>query len=418
MTLLFVALLLGVNIYMAGNNGNHTDNSYRISINRIEHAIREYEAVYNMAPSDLTGLIAYTGVSSYEGITGLDRTEDKDGLARLVDASDDTYEIFVTDRSIYKISYEDKKRNHSNDRIIVNLVIVVSFAAVILTLLYIRNRILMPFHRMEQLPYELAKGKLTIPLDEEKNRYFGKYLWGMNLLRENIEESKVRELALHKEKKLLLLSLSHDIKTPLSTIKLYSKALSRNLYKDEEKKIQIAEQIDSKADEIEKYVSDIVSASKEDFLHFEVENVEIYIKDVLSEIDAYYTDKMKLTMIDFEIKKYNNIMVWADRERLIEVIQNVVENAIKYGDGKRIWMECENSDEEFIINIMNSGEIISDKEMSMMFESFFRGSNVGKQPGSGLGLYICRQLVHLMEGEVMAENREGYMNIRIALRRV
>ncbi len=371
MTLLFAALLLGVNIYMAGYNENHTDNSYRISINRIEHAIKEYEAAYDMAPSDLTGLIAYTGVSSYEGITGLDRTEDKDGLTRLVDASDDTYEIFVTDRSIYKISYEDRKRNH----------------------------ILMPFHRMEQLPYELTKGKLTIPLNEEKNRYFGKYLWGMNLLRENIEESKVRELALHKEKKLLLLSLSHDIKTPLSTIKLYSKALSRNLYKDEEKKIQIAEQIDSKADEIKKYVSDIVSASKEDFLHFEVGNVEIYIKDVLSEIDAYYTDKMKLTMIDFEIKKYNNIMVWADRERLIEVIQNVIENAIKYGDGKRIWIECENSDEEYIINIMNSGEAVSDKEMSMMFESFFRGSNVGKQPGSGLGLYICRQLVHLMEAK-------------------
>lgn len=418
MTFLFAALLLGINIYMAEHDENDTDDGYRISINRIEHAIKEYEAVYDMAPADLSGLLAYTGVSGYEGIIGLEIAEDKDGLARLVDDAGDIYEIFVTDRSIYKISYEDRKRNHSNDRIIVNFIIVVSFAAVILTLLYIRNHILMPFHRMEHLPYELAKGNLTIPLDEEKNRYFGKYLWGMNLLRENLEERKDRELALHKEKKLLLLSLSHDIKTPLSTIKLYSKALSRNLYKNEEKKIQIAKQIDSKADEIEQYVSDIVSASKEDFLHFEVENVEIYIKDVLSEIDAYYSDKMKLTMIGFEIKRFQNIMVWADRERLIEVIQNVIENAIKYGDGKRIWIECENSDEEYIINIMNSGEAVSDKEMSMMFESFFRGSNVGKQPGSGLGLYICRQLVHLMEGEIIAENREGYMNIRICLRRV
>lgn len=416
MILLFIALFLCVNIYITKTGDTDTDNSCRISINRMEHAIKEYEEAYDEAPSDLTGLLAYVGVDGYEGITGLAAAEDKEGLSRLVDASDDAYEIFVTDRYIYKISYENVKNNHN--RIIVNLVMIVSFAIVIFILIYIRKRILMPFHRMERLTYELAKGNLTIPLDEEKNRYFGKYLWGMNMLRESIEEGKARELALHKEKKLLLLSLSHDIKTPLSTIKLYAKALSRKLYKDEEKKIQLAEQIDGKADEIEKYVSDIVSASREDFLHFEVENVEMYIKDVLSYIDAYYTDKMKLTMIDFEVKKYNNVLVWADKERLIEVIQNVVENAIKYGDGKRIWIECESSDEEFIINIMNSGEIISDKEMSMMFESFFRGSNVGKQPGSGLGLYICRQLVHLMEGEVMAENREGYMNIRIVLKRV
>lgn len=73
---------------------------------------------------------------------------------------------------------------------------------------------------MRDIPYELARGNLTAPIKENKYRFFGKFTWGINLLR---------------EKKTLILSLSHDIKTPLSAIHLYAKALSKGLYKEHEK---------------------------------------------------------------------------------------------------------------------------------------------------------------------------------------
>ena len=89
-----------------------------------------------------------------------------------------------------------------------------------------------------------------MPLKESKNRFFGKFLWGLDMLREKLEESKQAQYELMREKKTLLLSLSHDIKTPLSAIKLYSKALSNGIYKEYEKQQEVYESINAKADEI------------------------------------------------------------------------------------------------------------------------------------------------------------------------
>ena len=224
-------------------------------------------------------------------------------------------------------------------------------------------------------------------------------MWGMDLLRENLEHQRQRELALQKEKKLLLLSLSHDIKTPLSAIKLYARALSHNLYRDEAKKQEIAENINCKADEIEQYISEIVCASSEDFLDFQVQAKGIYIGEVLEQIRAYYQEKMRLNQISFQIGTYTNCLVYADPDRLVEVLQNVVENAINNGVG---------------------GCDLPQRELLHIFDSFFRGSNVARQPGSGLGLYICRQLLHQMDGEITAEverqeNRD-FMKVVVALR--
>ena len=290
---------------------------------------------------------------------------------------------------------------------------------IVVLLWYLWHKLLLPFHRLSHLPYELSKGNLTIPLQEEKNHFFGKFLWGMDLLRENLEQQKQRELALQKEKKLLLLSLSHDIKTPLSAIKLYARALNHNLYQDEAKKQEIAENINHKADEIEQYISEIVCASSEDFLDFQVQAREIYVGEVLEQIRAYYQEKMRLNQISFQIGAYANCLVYADPDRLVEVLQNVVENAIKYGDGESIEIQV-SREEEYLISVTNSGCDLPQRELLHIFDSFFRGSNVARQPGSGLGLYICRQLLHQMEGEITAEvekkENKNFMKVVVALR--
>lgn len=77
---------------------------------------------------------------------------------------------------------------------------------------------------------ELAKGNLSVPIKAEKSKFLGRFLWGMDMLRETLEGNKEKELALQKEKKTLILSLTHDIRTPLSAIRLYAKALAEEIY--------------------------------------------------------------------------------------------------------------------------------------------------------------------------------------------
>lgn len=419
----YLLLILLVNIAVKAGLPKQGQREYRVSVNRLGEAIASYEREYQKTPDSLEDVLDYKGISEYPGIEGLYVLKTGDSkadiemqnLQQLLAEGDEDYQLVVTELACYKIAYSASKESHRNIYLVVNGVLLMSGVFLSGILFYVRSRILKPFHQLSELPYELSKGNLTVPLKENKNRYFGRFLWGMDVLREHLEESRAREYELQKEKKLLLLSLSHDIKTPLSAIKLYAKAISKNLYKEEAKKQEIVQNISGKVDEIEGLLSQIVTASQEEFLHFDVENGEFYIRGAIEQIRDYYTEKMELNQIMFEVGAYTNCLVYGDENRLVEVLQNIIENAIKYGDGKNIRLSFEKSSEAFEISVWNTGNTLEQKELSHIFDSFFRGSNVGKKQGSGLGLYICRCLVHQMEGEIYAQAEGQDMIIKVVL---
>ena len=285
---------------------------------------------------------------------------------------------------------------------IVNTVFVLVLILVVIGLVYVRRKILSPFDRLKDVPYELSKGNLVTPIKETKSKFFGRFVWGVDMLRENMEQQKERELNLQKDRKTLLLALSHDLKTPLSEIKLYSQALSKELYPDRNKQIEIANRIGEKTDEIEGYVSQIITASREDFLNFDVKVGEFYLAQLAEKITAQYGEKLALAKIDFSLGAYRNCLLKGDFDRSVEVIQNLFENAIKYGDGKQISLDFSSEEDCMLVSVSNGGCTLSDNELEHIFESFFRGSNVAGQKGSGLGLYIARQLMHKMDGEIFA----------------
>lgn len=326
--------------------------------------------------------------------------------------SDSDYMIREIDGELYRFDYlAQNGTDNSTVVFAVNIILAVMTAAVLGVLFFVRGKILRPFENLTNVPYELSKGILNPPVKENKNRYFGKFLWGINLLRENIEQQKQRELELQKEKKTLLLSLSHDIKTPLSAIKLYSTALARNLYHDEEKQRGIAEKINIKADEIEEYVSRIITASREDFLSLDAENGEFYLSDMIEIITAYYSEKSSLMKTKFIVGDYSNCLLFGDINRSVEVLQNIIENALKYGDGERIELLFPNDDEGVLIAVRNSGCSLDSADLPHIFNSFWRGANSQSIRGSGLGLYICRQLMHKMNGEIFAEINGNFITV-------
>ena len=98
-----------------------------------------------------------------------------------------------------------------------------------------------------------------------------------------------------------------------------------------------------------------------------------------------------------------------DKDRSIETLQNIMENAVKYGDGRRIAIGVSEEDGCILISIYNSGCTLPEEELPHIFESFWRGSNSEKQQGSGLGLYISRQLMCRMGGEIFAQIKAGEM---------
>ena len=357
------------------------------------------DGMYRVEAKRLADEIAETGsydLKNYPHITGV-FTADDGGLY----TSDEHYLITKISGTLYRVEYSTDSNQHG--MLIINLVLCAVFLMMVGLLLYIYRHIIAPFDRLNEVPQELARGNLAVPIPEEKSRFFGKFTWGVNFLREKIEDDRKKELSMQRDKKLLLLSLSHDIKTPLSAIKLNAKALARGIYSDEEKRRSSAESINARADEIEQFVSEITKAASEDFMSFEVTQGEAFLSQIIMKIHARYAPQLSISGTEFIVHRYDDCILSCDADRLGECLQNLIENAIKYGDGKRIEIGFDKMDGCELITVTNTGCTLETKELPQIFGSFHRGNNADKIQGNGLGLFICKRLMSLMGGEVYAE---------------
>lgn len=388
---IFLILAVVLNIVMLQNR-KYADGQYRVEAKRLADEIAETGSYDLAGYPHLTGV--YTGDDLYK--------------------SDEHYVIIEANGTLYRVEYTPD--NDDGLLIATNCILGVLFLLLCGVFAYIWHNMIKPFGSLNDVPQELARGNLAVPIPEQKSRFFGKFTWGVNLLREKIEDNRQKELSMQRDKKLLLLSLSHDIKTPLSAIKLNAKALAKGIYSDEEKRRSAAENINIRADEIERFVSEITKAASEDFMSFEVTQGEAFLSQIITKIHARYAPQLSLSGTEFIIQKYDDCILSCDADRLAECLQNLIENAIKYGDGRRIEISFDKMDGCELITVTNTGCTLEEKELPQIFGSFHRGSNADKIQGNGLGLFICKRLMSLMGGEVYAEIHEDCFRVTLVVK--
>lgn len=391
MITIFLMLAAVLNIVMLQNR-KYADGQYRVEAKRLADEIAETGSYDLAGYPHLTGV--YTGDDLYQ--------------------SDEHYVIIEANGTLYRVEYT--LGNKSSTMIAMNCILGVLFLILVVVFFYIKRNIIEPFGSLNNVPQELARGNLAVPIPEQKSRFFGKFTWGVNLLREKIEDDRKKELSMQRDKKLLLMSLSHDIKTPLSAIKLNAKALAKGIYNDEEKRRTTAESINARADEIEQFVSEITKAASEDFMSFEVTQCEAFLSHIIAKINSRYAPQLGISGTEFVIHKYDDCILSCDADRLAECLQNLIENAIKYGDGKRIEICFDKMDGCELITVTNTGCTLEAKELPQIFGSFHRGSNADKIQGNGLGLFICKRLMSLMGGEVYAEIHEDCFSVTLVVK--
>ena len=385
-TLIFImaALFAGMNAVLSNIEKDKVDRPYRVEISRLCRQIESGEDPTLADCRYVTGIEVYTGNADFF-------------------AGEGSHMIREINGTLYRFDYTMERETVHKLRVLFNSSLLILCVWVLAVMLYLRRQLLAPFDALANVPYELSKGNLTVPLPESRSRFFGRFVWGVNMLRETMEDQRQRELSLQKEKQTLLLSISHDIKTPLSAIKLYASALSKGLYADEAKQLEISHSINEKADEIERSLSELSRAAGEDFLRFEVRDGEFYLSEAIEKISSYYSDKLALNKTVFAVDPLVDCIVTGDVDRGIEVLQNIMENAIKYGDGREICIGFSREENGSLVTVTNSGNTLPESELIHIFDSFWRGSNSTGKSGSGLGLYICRQLMQKMGGDIFAE---------------
>ena len=293
--------------------------------------------------------------------------------------------------------------------------LIISYLLTIAAFLYVKYQIITPFLQLSEVPYQLAKGDLSCDVKENKNRYFGKFLWGVSMLRDAIASQQEKELRLLKEKKMMLLSISHDIKTPLNAIRLYSKAIEDGLYATEQEQKKAAASIIEKVGEIDGFVKEIIKNSTEDIIRIEVQDSEYYLKELLEKIKEGYGERMEICKTGFKIGRCENFLMKGDLDRTYEAMGNLIENAMKYGDGIEITIDVTQEENYQLLHVRNTGTPMDEAELPHVFDSFYRGSNVAGKQGNGLGLYICSEIMHKMGGDIYAQVLEHGMEFVLVI---
>ncbi len=411
--ILFSAVYIGlflVSEFILSRQVKETGREYLVEVNRIMKDMEEQGGFFEPYLHDMEKIVSVSFLKSTDTAGMPPFFQLENGLETHIEPLFIEGELAGFVRFDYKSVIDIK----SEIRIFEGLALLAGIFSVSV-LYFTKMKILKPFSDLSRMPYELSKGRLNTEILENKGRFMGKFIWGISMLQDHLQESQQKALHLEKEKKLFLLSVSHDIKTPLSTIKLYAKALKEGVYDTREKQKAAAGQIERLSGEIEDYVKSIVSSASEEIVHVEVNVSEFYLKVLVKMIKEYYSPKCRLAMTDFSVGDFENKLIKGSLDSTFEVVENVMENAFKYGDGKEIKISFYEEEYCQLIKISNTGLCVKQEEMPHLFDSFYRGSNVADKAGNGLGLYICREIMQKMEGEIFAVRDETGMSFHLVL---
>ena len=189
--LMAAAIFIGANISSRMVFQSVHGRMYRVEAARLAKEIQRngYEDI------DLSGCEYIYHIARYPAAA----FTEPESLQQFLQEAESDYCLRFIDGTFYRFDYtwrlDSERRNMTG---FMNLALIVMSLLLLSVLMYIRQKILKPFEAMKELPYELSKGRLTIPLPENKSHFFGEFIWGIDLLRENIQQQKKRELGLQR----------------------------------------------------------------------------------------------------------------------------------------------------------------------------------------------------------------------------
>lgn len=266
--------------------------------------------------------------------------------------------------------------------------------------LFVYVTVLRPLKKISKYTSEIARGNTDIPLAYERGSEVGEFSWAFDSMRKELNKARASEKEAIENNKTVIATLSHDIKTPIASIRAYAEGLEANMDSSPEKRAQYLQVIMKKSDEVSKVTDDLLLHSLSDMNRLKVEKktfeIGAFTEGAVKDLDP---DGKEITYTSDGV----SAEVSADPGRLLQCVENLITNSRKYA-GTKISVSLEKTENNVAILIKDSGKGIPDEDMPFIFDKFYRGHNHGQQPGSGLGLYIVKYLMTQMDGDIVLQN--------------
>lgn len=197
---------------------------------------------------------------------------------------------------------------------------------------------------------------------------------------------------------------SHELKTPLTSIKLQAQVFKRNTKKENTNAYEpvnvdrMVNQIDQQTTHLIKLVNDMLDISRIRSGNLVMTKNEVDLSELMLEINALMDNPL------IEMKVDRDVHFLCDRERISQVVQKLLSNAIKFGKGLPVEVKLTVKNEKIKITIKDHGEGIKQEDLSRIFHRFQRAVAASEISGLGLGLYIAREIVEAHHGKISVKS--------------
>lgn len=273
---------------------------------------------------------------------------------------------------------------------------------------FLLRKILPPLEELKSGAEQLQEGNLSIQLIHEKKDEFYPVFRAFNLMARKLEESLTERVRAEKARKELIASMSHDIRTPLTSIKAYVEGLQDGVARTEEDRKRYLEVIRKKTDELDSMLDQLFFLSKIDVGRqaLPMEPIELFsfLQTFAEESRLAYDP----SAAEIRTEGTEKAVIWGNRLLLERILSNLMTNSIKYHSGgkSRISMKLAVLEENAVITFADDGPGVPEASLARLFDLFYRTDAARSHPqnGSGLGLTIVLRSMALMGGTVKAGN--------------
>nr|WP_245345353.1 HAMP domain-containing sensor histidine kinase [Halobacillus andaensis] len=273
---------------------------------------------------------------------------------------------------------------------------------------YISRTILLPLREIYRATEEVREGNLDYPLTYKKKDEIGRFIKGFNTMRLHLKQLKEEQKQYESSRQQLIANVSHDLRTPLSSIKGYVEGLQDGIADTKEKQDKYYQIIRRKTDQLDRLIEDLFQFSKMELnkfpIHQELVDSQAFLQDVLEEFEM--EAEKKGVELSYQ-KPIPSVTLSIDPERIVQVITNLIENAIRYG-AKSLEVNAKVSEQgTFQLAVHDDGAGIEAKEIDKIFLQFYRGekSRSRELGGSGLGLSIAQSIIQQHSGQIIVQSK-------------
>ena len=295
--------------------------------------------------------------------------------------------------------------------IAVSVLLILALTAGVMTI-WIYRGTMVPLKKLQIATKNIKEGNLDFSIDYDEQDEMGDLCRNFEEMRKRLKESTEEKRAAEKENRALISNIAHDLKTPITAVKGYSEGILDGVADTPEKQERYIRTIYNKANEMDRLLNELTLYSKIDTnripYNFKKINVADYFNDCIEEIGLDLETKgIGLTYFNYADE---DIVIIADPEQLMRVINNIVTNAIKYMDKQKGQINVRIKDVgDFIqVEIEDNGKGISARDLPYIFDRFYRtdSSRNSSTGGSGIGLSIVKKIIEDHGGKIWATSKE------------